>query len=135
MSFESSRLLEYCRCYSCWYKAWLLCFSHIQYYDCHAYEEQHHEEYKQTSNFRSNTRSLTLLSLFSISPHHHHYSRHDDLNQYGSPTPALSSKSFMFQNARSFDEDISSWDVSSVRSFVSGIGAIRMFMSFASSCL
>ena len=74
-----------------------------------------HHECKQTNT------SLTL-SFFSTCSQYHHCSYHDNLEQYGITTSTRYSKRDMFTNATSFNRDLSSWDVSSVTTMVSGLG-------------
>jgi hypothetical protein len=73
------------------------------------------------TNLRSNT-SLTQ-SFFSTSQYHHS-SRHDDLEQYGTTTSTLYLKVQMFGGATSFNQDLSSWDISAAAhlGLVSGLG-------------
>jgi surface protein len=68
-------------------------------------------------------RSLTL-SFFSTSQYHDHYSCHDDLEKYHvTITSTLSLQKDMFFGATSFNQNLSTWDVSSADTFVSGLGA------------
>ncbi len=65
------RLLEHCRCCSwaiSWLlAAWLLCCSRrMQYYCCHAHEEQHQHERKQTNNLTIKHKSHTTIILFNF---------------------------------------------------------------------
>jgi surface protein len=78
---------------------------------------------KQTI-LQSNT-SLTLSLFFSTSQYHHYPPRHgDDLEQYHGTTTSstLLSQRGMFAEATSFNQDLSSWDVSAGTEFVSGLG-------------
>ncbi len=100
-----------------------LCCSLMQYYYCHAHEEQHHER-KQTHNLTIKHKSHTIIILFylftiSSLPFsswwsgiiRHYYLFHALCSQYA-----------MFRDASSFNQDVSSWDVSSGTVFVSCLG-------------
>ena len=77
---------------------------------------------KQTI-LRSNKSLTTLFLLFSTSQYHHYPTRHDDLEQYGTTTSStLRAQGYMFRGATSFNQDLSTWDISSGTSFVSGLG-------------
>jgi hypothetical protein len=95
--------------------AWLLCCPRMQYiYDCHAHEEQQqHHEQKQ-----SNKLTILTLSFFFATSQYHHYYLHDNLEQYGTHP---SSQGAMFYKARSFNQPLSSWDVSKTERFVSDL--------------
>jgi hypothetical protein len=77
-----------------------------------------------TPNKQTNLRSITsltpLFSFFSNSQYHDHYSRRDDLEQYGTTISPLWSQDYMFEGATSFNQDLSTWNVSSSYMFVSG---------------
>jgi len=106
--------LEHCRCCS-WYLACLVqhgcCTPHamVLLWLCSW----------ETASWAETTQSLTQ-SFFSTSQSDQ---RHDDLEQYATtPTSTLSCPQVqMFFQATSFNQDISSWDVSSIVPFVSGL--------------
>jgi len=97
--------------------AWLLCCSRMQYYYCNAHEEQHHE-HEQSNKLTIKHKSHTII-LFSVSQYYH-CSRHDDLDD--TTTSTLCAQRYMFSGALSFDQDLSSWDVSAGTDFVSDTG-------------
>ena len=83
----------------------------------------------QTNNSTNKHKSHTIILQYP-----HKYSHHDDMHQYGTTTSSLCSQRNMFNEATSFDQDLSSWDVSKGTLFVSNVGAIRicclLFLSF-----
>ena len=92
-------------------------------------------ERKQTNFLRSNT-SLTQSFISICSKYRNSLPRHDNLDEY---TSTLScSQAFMFRSVTSFNQNLSTWDVSSVKDFVSGLGpcdSVACWCRYTSSCL